>query len=170
MVTLTKAQAAVQVARLRDVRGDLAAAYGVALGQWLGDQTLLALGRPIVTCGHRSAAEQTALFAQGRQPLVVLNRLRKEAGLPAFPAGSTEAKRVVTWVTTSRHMELPSSALDVAMLQADGSVTWDAGALEKFARLVKAADERVRWGGDWDRDGDTADEKSPDRPHFEVPR
>jgi peptidoglycan L-alanyl-D-glutamate endopeptidase CwlK len=170
MVTLSKTQAAAQVARLRTVRGDLAAAYGVALGRWMGDRVLMALGQPIVTCGHRSAAEQTALFAQGRQPLAELNQLRKLAGLPAFPAGSAEAKRVVTWVTTSRHMELPSGALDVALLQADGSVTWDAGALEKFARLMKAADARVRWGGDWDGDGDTADEKSPDRPHFEVPR
>jgi peptidoglycan LD-endopeptidase CwlK len=170
MLQLSSAQAAEQVARLRDVRGDLAHAYGVALTRWMGDRTLIALGLPIVTQGHRPAAEQAALYAQGRQPLEVLNRLRKLAGLPAFPVGSVEAGRKVTWVTVSRHMELPSGALDVGMLQADGAVTWPAEALQKFSRLMLAADWRIRWGGDWDGDGQSADEKSLDFPHFEVPK
>ena len=109
-----------------------------------------------------------ALHAQGRERLPELNRLRKLAGLPAFPAGSAEAGRKVTWVAVSRHMELPSGALDVGMLQADGTVTWPAEALQKFSRLMLAADWRIRWGGDWDGDGQSADEKSPDFPHFEV--
>ena len=94
----------------------------------------------------------------------------QRGGLPAFTAGSVEATRKVTWVTTSRHMELPSRALDVAMLQADGSVSWPADALQKFSRLMLAANPAIRWGGDWDGNGQTADEKSPDFPHFEVPR
>ena len=170
MLQLSSAQAAVQVARLRDVRGDLAHAYGVALTRWMGDRKLMVLGLPLVTQGHRSAAEQAALYAQGRERLLELNRLRKLAGLPAFPAGSAEAGRKVTWVAVSRHMELPSGALDVGMLQADGSVTWPADALQKFSRLMLVADWRIRWGGDWDGDGQTADEKSPDFPHFEVPK
>jgi len=170
MFQLSSAQAAGQVARLRDVRGDLAHAYGVALTRWMGDRTLMALGLPIVTQGHRSAAEQAALHAQGRQPLAQLNRLRALAGLPPLLPGSSEATRKVTWVTVSRHMELPSGALDVGMLQADGTVTWPAEALRKFARLMLAADWRIRWGGDWDGDGSSADEKSPDFPHFEVPK
>jgi len=170
MLQLSSAQAAGQVARLRDVRGDLAHAYGVALTRWMGDRTLMALGLPLVTQGHRPAAEQAALYAQGRQPLAVLNRLRKLAGLPAFPVGAAEAGRKVTWVTVSRHMELPSGALDVGMLQADGTVTWPTDALQKFSRLMMAADWRIRWGGDWDGDGQTTDEQSPDFPHFEVPK
>ncbi|GAA3987048.1 hypothetical protein [Hymenobacter antarcticus] len=170
MLQLSSAQAAVQVARLRDVRGDLAHAYGVALTRWMLDRTLMALGLPLVTQGYRPAAEQAALYAQGRQPLAMLNRLRKLAGLPVFPAGSAEAGRKVTWVTVSRHMELPSGALDVGMLQADGSVSWPVDALQKFSRLILAADWRIRWGGDWDGDGRSDDEKSLDMPHFEVPR
>jgi hypothetical protein len=29
---------------------------------------------------------------------------------------------------------------------------------------------RIRWGGEWDGDGHSDDEKSLDMPHFEVPR
>ena len=42
----------------------------------------------------RSFAEQTALYAQGRQPLAEINRLRKIAGMQ--PIGATEAKNKVT--------------------------------------------------------------------------
>jgi len=62
----------------------------------------------------------------------------------------------------SRHNVRPLRAVDVAFLLADGSVSWAEGLLlSKFARLVKAADARVRWGGDFP--GDFKDE-----PHFEV--
>ena len=60
----------------------------------------------------------------------------------------------------SKHYLLPSRALDVAFLLADGTVVWSGLLLSKFARLMKAADTRVYWGGDWPR--------FKDRPHFEV--
>ena len=60
----------------------------------------------------------------------------------------------------SKHNVLPSRALDVAFLLADGSVSWSGLLLGKFARLMKAADARVHWGGDWPG--------FKDRPHFEV--
>ena len=170
MVTLNSAQMATQATRLAGVRKELRAAYGVALERWRGARKLMALGLPLVTQGHRPAAEQAALYAQGRERLPKLNRLRKLAGLPMFPVGSVEAGRKVTWVMVSRHMELPSGALDVGMLQADGIVTWPADALQKFSRLMLAADGRIRWGGDWDGDGHSDDEKALDMPHFEVPR
>ena len=52
----------------------------------------------------------------------------------------------------SNHNVLPSVALDVAFVLADGS--WSGLLLSKFAQLVKAADARMHWGRD--------------RPHFEV--
>jgi peptidoglycan L-alanyl-D-glutamate endopeptidase CwlK len=61
----------------------------------------------------------------------------------------------------SKHNLLPSRALDVAFLLADGEVSWSGLLLSKFARLMKAADARVRWGGDFPGD-------FKDRPHFEV--
>ncbi len=129
-----------QAARLAEVRPELVAAYQVALRRWSGDPVLRLLGLPIVTEGYRSAAAQDELYTHGRSapgPVVTYKR-----------GGE------------SKHNFLPSRALDVAFLLADGSVSWSGLLLSKFARLMKAADARVRWGGDW--------VKFKDRPHFEV--
>lgn len=137
---LSAAQAARQVARLADVQPELVAAYGVALRRWLGDPVLGLLGQPIVSEGYRSAEVQDELYTHGRSapgPIVTYKR-----------GGE------------SKHNCLPSRALDVAFLLADGSVVWSGLLLSKFVRLMKAADVRVHWGGDWPG--------FKDRPHFEV--
>ena len=127
-----------QATRLSQVRTELVEAYQVALRRWMGDPVLMALGLPFVSEGYRSPAAQDELYTHGRSapgPVVTYKR-----------GGE------------SKHNSLPSRALDVAFLLADGSVSWS-GLLSKFARLVKAADARV-WGGDW--------LGFKDRPHFEV--
>ena len=137
---LSSVQSARQAARLADVRPELAAAYRVALRRWSGDPVLRLLGLPIVTEGYRSPERQDELYTRGRSapgPIVTYKR-----------GGE------------SKHNTLPSRALDVAFLLADGSVSWSGLLLSKFARLMKAADAQVRWGGDW--------QKFKDRPHFEV--
>ena len=129
-----------QAARLAEVRAELVAAYQEALRRWSGDPVLRLLGLPIVTEGHRSATAQNELYTRGRSapgPVVTYKR-----------GGE------------SKHNALPSRALDVAFLLADGSVSWSGLLLSKFARLMKAADARVHWGGDWPG--------FKDRPHFEV--
>ena len=170
LLHLTAAQAATQSARLRDVHPELAKAYVSALAHWMGDPKLLLLGLPIVTEGYRSPAEQDALYAQGRYGLLEQNRLRLAAGLPAFPAGSAEARRIVTYKRggQSHHNHRPSWALDVAHLQADGSVKWDNAALLLFSHLMLAADARIVWGADWNHNGRTDDEHFQDWPHFEL--
>ena len=60
----------------------------------------------------------------------------------------------------SKHNRRPTPDLDVAFLSPDGGVSWSGLLLSKFARLMKAADARVHWGGDWPG--------FKDRPHFEV--
>ena len=140
-VALTAAQEARQAARLAQAVPALAAAYGEALGRWQGDPVLRRLGRPIVTESYRSAERQNELYAQGRG---------KPGPVVTFKRGGE-----------SRHNVLPSRAVDVAFLLADGSVSWSGLLLSKFARLVKAADARVRWGGDFPGD-------FKDGPHFEV--
>ena len=137
---LNVAQMVRQAARLAEVRPELVAAYQVALRRWSGDPVLRLLGLPIVTEGYRSPERQDELYTRGRSapgPIVTYKR-----------GGE------------SKHNTLPSRALDVAFLLADGSVSWSGLLLSKFARLMKAADARVRWGGDWP--------KFKDRPHFEV--
>ena len=137
---LNVAQMVRQAARLAEVRPELVAAYQVALQRWSGDPGLRLLGLPIVTEGYRSPERQDELYTRGRSapgPVVTYKR-----------GGE------------SKHNALPSRALDVAFLLADGSVSWSGLLLSKFARLMKAADARVRWGGDWPG--------FKDRPHFEV--
>ena len=137
---LNVAQMVRQAARLADVRPELAAAYQEALRRWSGDPGLRLLGLPIVTEGYRSPERQDELYTRGRSapgPVVTYKR-----------GGE------------SKHNSLPSRALDVAFLLADGEVSWSGLLLSKFARLMKAADARVHWGGDWPG--------FKDRPHFEV--
>lgn len=140
MVTLTKAQLARQAARLAGVHKELRVAFGRALAAWQARPELARLGRPIVTEGYRSAAEQERLYAQGRTapgPIVTYKR-----------GGE------------SKHNLVPARALDVAFLLAGGQVSWSAELLRRFAQLMKAASPAVRWGGDWPG--------WKDRPHFEV--
>lgn len=165
---LNATQAATQAVRLAQVRPELVAAYRVALRRWMGDKQLMLLGLPMVVEGYRSNAVQAAYYAQGRQPVAEVRRLRRVAGLGVIEA--MEAGRIITHKLpgTSEHNYYPSRAIDVAHLQADGAVTWDNAALLLFARLLRYADKRITWGGDWDKDGRTDDEKFQDWPHFEL--
>ncbi len=129
-----------QAARLVQAVPSLAAAYAQALARWVGDPVLRLAGLPIVTECYRSPERQEELYAQGRS---------KPGPVVTYKRGGE-----------SKHNRLPSPALDVAFLLADGSVVWSGLLLSKFARLMKAADARVHWGGDWP--------KFKDRPHFEV--
>ena len=140
-VVLSPRQANREAARLAEAVDHLAAAYAQAVRRWMGDPVLRLVGRPIITECYRSAERQNELYAQGR----------------------TKPGLVVTYKRggqSNHNLGPPTPALDVAFLLADGSVSWSALLLSKFARLVKYADARVRWGGDW---------KMLDRPHFEVP-
>jgi peptidoglycan LD-endopeptidase CwlK len=140
---LTPKQAATQFARLAEAVPCLRAAYLEALGRWSGDPVLRLLGLPIVTECYRSPERQNELYAQGRS---------KPGPVVTYKLGGQ----------SNHNIGPPTPAIDVAFLLADGSVSWSGLLLSKFARLVKAADARVHWGGDWPG--------FKDRPHFEVPR
>ena len=133
-------RAKVQAARLAQAVPSLRAAYSQALARWVGDPVLRLVGLPIVTECYRSSERQNELYAQGRS---------KPGPIVTYKRGGE-----------SRHNKLPAPALDVAFLLADGEVSWSGLLLSKFARLMKAADARVHWGGDW--------LGFKDRPHFEV--
>lgn len=101
--------------------------------------------------GHRSVARQQALYAQGR----------------------TAPGPVVTQVdgvrNKGKHNYLPSRAVDVVPYPVDWA---DAQRMHYFAGFVMGVAGSMgialRWGGDWDRDTQTADERFRDLPHFEV--
>ncbi|MFC6225507.1 M15 family metallopeptidase [Hymenobacter artigasi] len=137
---LSGVQLKVQAARLGQAVPSLAAAYEQALARWLGDPVLRLAGRPIITECYRSPERQDELYKQGRS---------KPGPVVTYKRGGE-----------SKHNTLPAPALDVAFLLPDGEVSWSGLLLSKFARLMKAADARVHWGGDWPG--------FKDRPHFEV--
>ena len=121
-------------------RQSLRAANAQALARLEGDPVLRLAGLPIITECYRSPERQDELYEQGRS---------KPGDVVTYKRGGE-----------SKHNARPSRALDVAFLLSDGSVSWSGLLLSKFARLMKAADARVHWGGEWPG--------FKDRPHFEV--
>lgn len=69
----------------------------------------------------------------------------------------------------SKHNRFPSHAVDVIPYPIDFS---DVKRIYTFGRFVvdtaKKLGIKIRWGGDWDGDGDTTDQKFNDLVHFEL--
>ena len=69
----------------------------------------------------------------------------------------------------SKHNKLPSQAIDVAPYPIDWN---DRERFTLFAGFVLGTAEemgiKLRWGGDWDRDWETADNSFDDLVHFEL--
>lgn len=138
---LSPRMASVQADRLHSVVGDLATAFARAKQAYIKEFPLCP--RPIVTCGWRSNEEQARLYQQGRTtpgPIVT----HAQAG-------------------QSKHNKSPSEALDIGFLDEDLELDWTAQQFREFARLMKAENELIIWGGDWPG-------KKRDRPHFQLGR
>ena len=95
-----------------------------------------------VICGHRSEADQTAAF---------------------------ESKNSKVQWPNSKHNSFPSRAVDIAPFPID----WDD--IPRFAHLgglirgiAAAKGIKLRFGFDWDVDGDITDHKFMDWPHIEL--
>jgi len=128
----------------------------------------------IITCTARKMQMQVALYAQGRQPIAEINRLRLIAGLP--PITTTEAKKKVTWTLFSRHLvnyentntnDDYSDAFDFAIM--DGKkASWDVkinvnkNSIPDYEEVGIIAEKYGWvWGGRW---------KTPDYPHIQRRR
>jgi peptidoglycan LD-endopeptidase CwlK len=79
-----------------------------------------------------------------------------------------EGKSKLRW-PQSRHNTYPSLAVDVVPYPVD----WNER--KRFVSLagtvLRIANElgiKIRWGGDWDQDGDWKDERFSDMPHYEL--
>lgn len=96
----------------------------------------------VVICGYRNQADQEA----------------------AFRSGNSKAR-----FGQSPHNYRPSAAFDAAPYPIDWNAT---GKFMEMARVINAAAKRLdvplRWGGDWNRNGRTDDERFRDLPHFEL--
>lgn len=110
--------------------------------------------------GHRSVARQKELYAQGR----------------------TKPGKIVTWVDgvtkLSKHNLSPSMAVDIYAF-INGKAVWHGETITYLMGIIKAASEmlfekglishRLRWGGNWDMDGEIlTDQTADDRPHVEL--
>lgn len=103
-----------------------------------------------VTCGIRSREEQRKLYAQGR----------------------TKPGDIVTWTLNSRHFPDADGygrAVDLEPYPSD----WKD--LSKFDAISKAMFQaakdlgiKIRWGADWDQDGNPRERGESDSPHFEL--
>lgn len=95
-----------------------------------------------ILCGHRGEQEQNDKFHQG------LSKVR--------------------W-PDSRHNNDPSTAVDAVPYPIDWE---DRERMTYFAGLVLGVAHgmgvTLRWGGDWDRDTEVADNRFDDLPHFEL--
>lgn len=121
--------------------GALKAAYQAQTGRQLFE-----------TCTWRSKERQAELYAQGRTaPGAIVTKLD----------GFTKR---------SRHNVWPSQAVDVCVDLDPGPgkhPTWDKPAYEALGALALA--HGLVWGGDWNRNGSSADERFLDYPHLELP-
>lgn len=95
--------------------------------------------------GMRTLERQRELYAQGR----------------------TEPGKIVTWTMNSKHLE--GKAVDLVPYPID----WTN--LKKFDAIAKAMfeaakemDVNIRWGADWDGDGNYREKGEYDSPHFEI--
>lgn len=95
-----------------------------------------------VICGHRNKQDQDKAIADG--------------------------KSKTPW-PTSKHNSIPSRAMDLVPYPVD----WDdVGRFKAMAGVVLTAAEKLgvelRWGGDFNRDGDKTTNDAWDLPHFEL--
>lgn len=120
----------------------------------------------ILTCTARTLKEQTALYAQGREILDMVNAKRQIAGLPPIKAS---ANKKVTWTMNSKHITTPNEplakAFDVVIVK-DGAAQWSVKTnvnnndKPDYIELAEIGKKLGLKAG--------ADFKSPDYPHFEI--
>lgn len=101
--------------------------------------------------GVRTLARQKELYAQGR----------------------TKPGKVVTWTLKSNHFVNPRTGYGHAVDLCPAPVDWSDS--KKFNAIAKAMfmaadklDIPIRWGKDWDRDGNYGERGETDSPHFEL--
>ena len=95
-----------------------------------------------IICGHRGKADQTLAVENG--------------------------KSQVSW-PNSKHNSKPSKAVDVMPYPIDWFDYQRAAHFAGFVLGIAASmNIKMRWGGDWDKDGQLKDHKFLDYPHFEL--
>ena len=109
------------------------------------DRALQEVADISLICGHRNQEDQMKAYFSGNSKLM-------------WPKG--------------RHNSLPSKAVDFQPypMPKDKAKLWAALAYVAGRIIQMAAEDgvRIRWGGDWDSDGDLTDQNFDDLFHLEV--
>ena len=113
----------------------------------------------IVFEGRRTVETQRAYYAQGRQPLAEVNRLRQIAGLWLLRS-ENDNRNCITWTMNSKH--IVGLAMDVLPVDGRGNPTWDLAHYKQQFDIIVACgrSEGLNCGADW--------VKTPDYPHYEI--
>lgn len=129
--------------------------------------TLTARDRERLTGVHADLVRVVSLAAaQSAIPFMVIEGVRTlETQQQYFAAKKTKTM-------DSRH--LTGHAVDLAPL-VNGAIPWgDKAAFKRIHDAMEAAAASLgiplRWGGDWNGNGSSADESFYDGPHFELPK
>jgi hypothetical protein len=106
----------------------------------------------------REQGIQNCYYAQGREPLNVVNNLRKENGL--YLLSESENKRIITQTKTSNHTK--GIAIDIVPIYKSGKVIWDYNnpVWLQISTIAKELKDEVSWGGFWT--------SFIDMPHWEM--
>lgn len=102
--------------------------------------------------GVRTPARQKELYAQGR----------------------TKPGQKVTWTLNSNHFVSKATGFGHAVDLVPFPVDWSHAKLGVVSKAMFAAAKElgvaIRWGADWDRDGNPREKGETDSPHFELVR
>ena len=116
------------------------------------------------TCDKRLQDLFEAVIAAGHDCTIIEGHRTKERQDEAFRTGKSKLQ----W-PQSKHNKIPSMAVDVMPYPID----WvNRKQHFEFAKVVFAKAEemgiKVRWGGDFNMDGDWTNDRLIDRPHWEI--
>lgn len=116
--------------------------------------------------------EVAAAGLHGKFDVQLIEGLRTvERQRELYAQGRTAPGEKVTSTMASLHIS--GRAVDVAPIEPDGSIGWknpkafDALAAAMFD-AAKCVGVRLRWGADWDMDGNPRERGETDSPHFEL--
>ena len=124
---------------------------------------------------HPKLAEVVEMAIQlTHQDFMVLEGVRSpERQAELYAQGRTKPGNKVTWTLNSNHFKNPRTGYGHAVDLVPFPVDWNTP--KKFDAMAKAmfaaADTlgvKIRWGADWDRDGNPREKGEGDSPHFEL--
>jgi len=168
---------------------------GVKVDGWAGGDTLAAFlektGRTVLA----QPAQAPALTVRGKEKLtgvhpnlvrvverafqltqqdfMVLEGVRTpERQAELYAQGRTKPGQKVTWTLKSNHFKNPTTGFGHAVDLVPFPVDWSHEKLGVVSKAMFAAAKElgiaIRWGADWDRDGNPREKGETDSPHFEL--